>query len=130
MLGYGYCRYSSHMQDEKSIEQQKMEIEEYAVKNNIQIVKYYVDEAKTGTKNDRDGFQNMITDICKVKEVECVLIWKTDRFARNTLDSLFYRNKLRKYNKRLISITQPLDDKTPEGKLMTTMLARYGRILF
>ena len=27
MLAYGYCRYSSHMQDEKSIEQQKMERE-------------------------------------------------------------------------------------------------------
>ena len=52
MLGYGYCRYSSHMQDEKSIEQQKMEIEEYARKNNIQIVDYYTDEAKSGTKNE------------------------------------------------------------------------------
>ena len=123
MIGYGYCRYSSHMQDEKSIEQQKMEIEEYAIRYGIQIIKYYCDEAKSGTKNDRDGFQNMISDACKNKEIECVLVWKTDRFARNTQDSLFYRNKLRKHGTRLISITQPLDESTPEGKLMSTMLA-------
>lgn len=123
MLGYGYCRYSSHMQDEKSIEQQKMEIEEYANRNNIQIIKYYCDEAKSGTKNDRDGFQNMISDACKNKEIECVLVWKTDRFARNTQDSLMYRNKLRKHGTKLISISQPIDDSSPEGKLMSIMLA-------
>ena len=69
MLGYGYCRYSSHLQDEKSIEQQKMEIEEYAIRNNIRIIAYYTDEAKSGTKNERDGFQNMISDACKNKEI-------------------------------------------------------------
>lgn len=123
MLGYGYCRYSSHMQDEKSIEQQKMEIEEYAKRNNIYIVKYYIDEAKTGTKTDRDGFRNMISDACKNKDIECVLVWKTDRFARNTQDSLIYRNQLKKHGTKLISITQPIDDATPEGQLMSTLLA-------
>lgn len=123
MLGYGYCRFSSSMQDEKSIEQQKMEIEEYAAKNNITIVDYYCDEAKTGKKDDREHFQNMISDACKNKEIECILVWKTDRFARNTQDSLFYRNKLKKYKTKLISITQPIDDSTPEGKLMSTLLA-------
>lgn len=123
MLGYGYCRYSSHLQDEKSIEQQKMEIEEYAIRNNIRIIAYYTDEAKSGTKNERDGFQNMISDACKNKEIECVLVWKTDRFARNTQDSLMYRNKLKKHGTKLISISQPIDDSSPEGKLMSIMLA-------
>lgn len=123
MLGYGYCRYSSHMQDEKSIEQQKMEIEDYAKRNNIQIVNYYIDEAKSGTKNEREGFQNMIYDACKNKDIECVLVWKTDRFARNTQDSLMYRNQLRKHGTKLISISQPIDDTSPEGKLMAIMIA-------
>lgn len=122
-FGYGYARYSSRMQDEKSIEQQKMEIEEYAKKNDIQIVSYYIDEAKTGTKNERDGFQNMISDACKNKDIKYILVWKTDRFARNTQDSLFYRSKLQKHNTKLISISQPIDDTTPEGRLMSTMLA-------
>lgn len=123
MLGYGYCRYSSDMQDEKSIEQQKIEITEYAQKNNIEVVSFYCDEAKSGTKDNRDNFQAMISDACKNKDIECVLVWKTDRFARNVQDSLYYRSKLKKNGTKLISITQPIDDSTPEGKLMTTLLA-------
>lgn len=123
MLAYGYCRYSSNLQDEKSIEQQKNELEEYAKNNNISIIKYYVDEAKSGTKDTRDSFQAMISDTCKLKKVQAILVWKTDRFARKAMDSLYYRNKLEKVGVKLISITQPIDIETPEGKLMSTMLA-------
>ena len=123
MLAYGYCRYSSNLQDEKSIEQQKNELEEYAKNNNISIIKYYVDEAKSGTKDTRDSFQNMISDACKFKKVQAILVWKTDRFARKAMDSLYYRNRLEKVGVKLISITQPIDTETPEGKLMSTMLA-------
>ena len=35
MLAYGYCRYSSNLQDEKSIEQQKRELQDFAKRNDI-----------------------------------------------------------------------------------------------
>lgn len=123
MLAYGYCRYSSDIQNEKSIEQQKNELEDYAKKNNIKIIKYYVDEAKSGRYDTRDSFQELINDACKSKEVQAVLVWKTDRFARKAMDSLYYRTKLEKVGIKLISITQPIDTETPEGKLMSTLLA-------
>ena len=123
MLAYGYCRYSSDMQNEKSIEQQKNELEDYAKKNNIKIKKYYIDEAKSGKYDTRDSFQELINDACKTKEIQAVLVWKTDRFARKAMDSLYYRNKLEKFGIKLISITQPIDTETPEGKLMSTLLA-------
>lgn len=123
ILGYGYCRYSADIQNEKSIEQQKNEIEEYAKKNNIKIVKYFTDEAKSGRYDNRDSFQEMISTACKNKEVQAVLVWKTDRFARRAMDNLYYRTKLEKAGIKLISITQPIDIETPEGKLMSTMLA-------
>ena len=122
MRAYGYCRYSSDLQNEASIEQQKNELIEYANKNNITIIDFYCDEAKSGTKDTRENFQCMISD-CKNKLVDCILVWKTDRFARNTQDSLFYKMKLEKLGIKLISITQPIDSSTPEGQLMYTLLA-------
>ena len=122
MKAYGYCRYSSDNQNEASIEQQKNELTEYANKNNITIIDFYCDEAQSGTKDTRENFQNMISD-CKKKKVEAVLVWKTDRFARNTQDSLMYKMKLEKLGVQLISITQPIDTSTPEGSLMYTFLA-------
>jgi DNA invertase Pin-like site-specific DNA recombinase len=127
IYAYGYCRFSSTNQDEKSIAQQKMELEEFAKRNNVTIIDYYCDEAKTGTADNRDYFQNMISDCIKLKKVQAVLVWKTDRFARNAQDNLFYRSKLNKVGVKLISITQlGANDDTPEGKLMSTMLARNG----
>lgn len=123
MLAYGYCRYSSDIQSEKSIEQQKMELEEYAKRNGINIIKYYCDEAQSGRSDTRENFQQLINDACKLKKVQAVLVWKTDRFARKAMDSLYYRTKLEKCNIKLLSISQPIDIETPEGKLMSTMLA-------
>lgn len=123
MLAYGYCRYSSDLQNEASIEQQKDELEEYAKRNDIEIIKYYCDEAQSGKKSTRENFQQMCKDACKNKKIGAVLVWKTDRFARSTIDSLLYRENLKKHGVQLISITQPIDDNTPEGKLMTTLLA-------
>lgn len=122
MKAYGYCRYSSDLQNEASIEQQKNELNEYANKHNITIIDFYCDEAKSGTKDNRENFQCMISD-CKKKLVDCILVWKTDRFARNTQDALFYKMQLEKLGIQLISITQPIDSATPEGALMYTLLA-------
>jgi len=122
MFAYGYCRYSSSNQNELSIEQQHKELENYAKSNNITIVKFFDDRAKSGTKDNRDSFQDMVNE-CKKKEVQAVLVWKTDRFARNTQDSLYYKMKLEKLGVDLISITQPIDTSSPEGNLMYTMLA-------
>lgn len=125
MLAYGYCRYSSDLQNEASIEQQHNELLNYAKTHDISIVKFYDDEAKSGTKDSRESFQNMIND-CKLKEVSAILVWKTDRFARNTQDSLFYKFQLEKLNIKLISITQPIDNTSPERKLNVHYFGRYG----
>lgn len=122
MYAYGYCRYSSTNQNELSIEQQHIELSKYAKSHKIEIVKFYDDKAKSGTKDNRDNFQAMIQE-CRKKEVQAILVWKTDRFARNTQDSLYYKMKLNKLGIDLISITQPIDTSSPEGNLMYTMLA-------
>ncbi len=119
-----YSRFSSNLQDEKSIQQQEGEQLEYASKNNILIVRFYKDEAKSGKKDTREDFQHSITDCLKSKIIKGILVWKTDRFARKAMDNLFYRAKLEAVGKKLISITQPIaNDDSPEGKLMSTLLA-------
>ena len=43
----------------------------------------YVDEALTGTKDDRDGFQRLLAD-CRAGKIDMVLTKSISRFARNT----------------------------------------------
>ena len=47
----------------------------------------YVDEALTGTKDDRDGFQRLLAD-CRAGKIGMVLTKSISRFARNTVTLL------------------------------------------
>ena len=57
-----YARYSSDAQKRDSIKQQVDECTKYAEMNDMNIVKFYKDEAKTGRNDDRDEFQQMLRD--------------------------------------------------------------------
>ena len=55
-----YARFSSDNQRDESIDAQLRAIEEYTNKNDIQIVKTFIDRAKSATSANRPEFQNMI----------------------------------------------------------------------
>ncbi|WP_455789216.1 recombinase family protein, partial [Clostridium butyricum] len=57
-----YARYSSDNQREESIEAQIRAINEFAERENIQIVKTYIDEARSATTDDRPQFLKMIKE--------------------------------------------------------------------
>ncbi len=121
MLVYAYARYSTDKQTDNSIEQQFEEINKYAKNKNYNIINYYHDSAASGQKDSRENFQKMIDDCIRKKEVEAILVWKLDRFARNRYDSAMYKNKLKNVGIRVISITQKIDN-SPEGIILEGLL--------
>lgn len=115
-----YARYSSHAQRDVSIEQQVAECEDYAKRNNLQIVKIYSDRHLTGTSDLRPNFQQMIQDAAHAKWKH-VIVWKMDRFARNRYDSAIYKYKLKKHGIRVLSAKEAIPE-TPEGILLESLL--------
>lgn len=117
----GYCRYSSENQrDGHSIEAQKRAIIDYCNHEGLTLVDFYIDEARTGTTDNRESFQNMIYD-CGLNKFEAVVVHKLDRFSRDRYDSAIYKKKLRDSGVRLISVTEPLDD-SPESVMMEAVI--------
>lgn len=115
-----YARYSSENQREESIEAQIRAIKDYAKKNNIEIIKIYYDEAKSGTTDDRPQFLQMIKD-SSLKLFDLLIVHKLDRFARNRYDSAIYRKKLKDNGVKLISVVEHLDD-SPESIILESVL--------
>lgn len=115
-----YGRYSSVMQTEQSIEGQLHVCEQYAAENDLEIIRQYIDRAKSGTSDDRPEFQRMLSD-SKSCAFEGVLVYKLDRFARSRYDSAIAKHKLRENGVRVISATEHLTD-TPEGIIMEALL--------
>ena len=114
-----YARVSSERQDvDLSISAQLKAIREYALRNNLLIVKEYVDEAESGRSIDRPGFKEMIASARQQNtSFKVILVWKLSRFARNREDSIIYKSLLRKHGVQVVSINEPVED-TPSGRLL------------
>jgi site-specific DNA recombinase len=120
LKGVIYARYSSDNQRQESIEAQVRAIKDYAIKNNITIIKIYADEELSGKTDKRPQFLEMIAASEK-KLFQIVLIHKIDRFARNRYDAVIYKKKLKDNGVKIISILENLDD-SPESIILESLL--------
>lgn len=110
MRAFIYCRFSSHKQQELSIEGQRDLCQEYADKHNINVVGEYIDRARSARTENREDFRRLIRDAMS-GVVDCVLVWRYDRFFRDRAESALYRKQLEAAGVHLISVTEFI----PEG---------------
>lgn len=115
-----YARYSSDNQREESIEGQLRECTAYCAKNDITILRTYIDRALSAKTDNRPDFQRMVKDSAKGL-FDSVIVWKLDRFARNRYDSAHYKAQLRKYGVKVLSATENISE-GPEGIILESML--------
>ena len=115
-----YARYSSHGQQEQSIDGQLRDCYAYADRQGYSVIAEYIDRALTGRNDDRLDFQRMLADARK-RQFKYIIVWKLDRFARNRYDSAVHKAELKKYGVRVISATENITDE-PEGIMLEGLL--------
>ena len=115
-----YARYSSHRQDEQSIEGQLTVCYDYAKRNGYTVVGEYIDRALSGRTDDRPEFQRMMED-AKKKAFQFVIVYRLDRFTRNRYDSAIYKHKLKQCGVRLLSAMENIGD-NPESIILEAVL--------
>lgn len=109
-----YARFSSHGQNEQSIEGQVDDCQAYCESMNFNVVGIYKDKALSGRYDEkRSDFQRMIAD-SKKGLFQYIIVWKLDRFARNRYDSAIYKKDLSKRGIRVLSAKQQISP-TNEG---------------
>lgn len=86
----------------------------------------YVDEAKTGTKDAREGFQNLIAD-CRAGKVDMILTKSISRFARNTVSLLEIARECKALGVDICFEEQNIHTISGDGELMMTILASYAQ---
>ena len=102
----GYCRFSSDKQREESIEAQQEAILNFAKSQNYEIIRWYIDRARSARTDNRQQFQQMIYDSSQ-KEFRFIIVHKQDRFSRDKYDSAIYKKQLRKNKVKVLSATEP-----------------------
>lgn len=125
--GIIYCRVSSAEQiDGTSLESQQRMCTEYANRENIDVVQVFIEKGESAKSANRTEFIKAIS-FCSDKrnKVNCFIVYKLDRFARNQLDHVTVRETLRKHGIDLKSVTEPINESST-GKLMEGILASFA----
>ena len=91
-----------------------------------QYVGVYADEALTGTRGNREKFQQMISD-CQAGEIDMVITKSISRFARNTVTLLETVRQLKDLGVDVYFEEQNIHTMSAEGELMMTILASYAQ---
>jgi len=102
-----------------SIEAQLFELQEYAKKEGLNIVREFV-ESKTAKEPGREIFNDMIASI-EESEAEGILAWHPDRLARNSIDGgrIIYCIDTGKIT--TLKFPTFWFDPTPQGKFMLSI---------
>lgn len=91
-----------------------------------EYVGVYTDEAKTGTKDNRENFQRMLSD-CKVGKIDHIITKSISRFARNTVTLLQTVRELKNMGISVYFEEQNIDTMTADGELILSILASYAQ---
>lgn len=86
----------------------------------------YSDEAKTGTKDSRAGFQNLVAD-CRAGKIDMVITKSISRFARNTVTLLQTVREFKALGVDIYFEEQNIHTISGDGELMMTILASYAQ---
>lgn len=95
-------------------------------RNDWLYVGVYADEATTGTKDNRNGFQGLIAD-CRAGKVDMVITKSISRFARNTVTLLQIVREFKALGVDIFFEEQNIHTMSIEGELMMTILASYAQ---
>ena len=86
----------------------------------------YADEAKTGTKESREQFQQLLAD-CRAGNINMVITKSISRFARNTVTLLQTVRELKELGINVFFEEQNIRTLDADGEVMLTLLASFAQ---
>lgn len=124
-----YCRVSTDSSDQaNSLHSQKRYFEEYISRRDDWILfDVYADEGITGTSTKkRAAFNRMISDACDHK-FDLIVTKEISRFARNTLDSIFYTRRLKEYGVGVFFLNDNINTLDADAELRLTIMSSIAQ---
>jgi len=102
-------------------ETQLLPLREYAERRGFAIGAEFVDFA-SGRKDDRPEYKRLLAAVRR-REVDVVLVWRYDRFARSAQALVNALGEFQSLGVDFVSLQEGTDTTTPQGKLVFTIMA-------
>ena len=122
-----YCRVSSGKDAMlHSLSAQISYYSDYIQKHGWEYAGVYADEALTGTKDNRENFQRLLSE-CRKGTIQMLITKSISRFARNTVTLLETVRELKTLGVDVYFEEQNIHTMSADGELMLTILASYAQ---
>jgi DNA invertase Pin-like site-specific DNA recombinase len=103
-------------------EMQLQEVRQYCSRREMTIVREYVDRGISGAKERRPALDQLLID-CQRRAVDCVVVYRYDRFARSLRQLVNALEEFRSLGIDFISLHEGVDTSTPNGRLVFGIFA-------
>lgn len=106
---------------------QLKELRDYCKRRDWELAGEYVDTGISGTKARRPQLDRLMAD-AKLRRVDCIVVWKLDRWGRNLMHCLESVHELIELGVRWIAVTQNLDTdaSNPMSRLLLHLMAIFA----
>ena len=124
-----YCRVSTDKDDQaNSFESQQRYFKEYIERMpDWELYEIFADEGISGTNTKkRKAFNRMIAS-AKNGAIDLIITKEISRFARNTLDSIYYTRDLKKRGVGVIFLNDNINTLDPDAELRLTIMSSIAQ---
>lgn len=119
-----YARVST-LEKGQDPETQLLQLREFAQRRGFEVTGEYVDYA-SGKTEQREQYKTML-DMVRKRQIEVVLVWRYDRFARSTQALVNALNEFKSLGVDFISYQENVDTTTPQGELIFSIMASLAQ---
>ena len=99
----------------------------YAERAGLDVIRDYCDVAVSGRREGRPQL-NALMAAARNREIDCVLVWKFDRFARSTRHLLVALEEFDHLGVRFVSVQDQIDTDSPIGRAMFTIIGAMAEL--
>lgn len=102
-------------------------LQNYCKQQGIVDYKIFQDENVSGAKQSRPALDAMLKEVAEGK-CKTVVCFSFSRFSRSCSHLLQSLEQLKKYNTRLVSVTEQIDTSTPVGQALLAVLGALAQL--
>lgn len=124
-----YCRVSTDHEDQaNSFESQQRYFRGYIERNpDWELFEVFADEGITGTNTKKRKEFNRMIACARHGDFDLIVTKEISRFARNTLDSIYFTRELKRYGVGVIFMNDNINTLDPDAELRLTIMASIAQ---
>ena len=119
-----YARVSTK---DQSCDLQLRDLRAYCAARGFTVLREYVDVGESGAKDSRAKLNELMAAARK-RQLDAVLVWRFDRFARSTKHLLLALEEFRSLGVQFISYQENIDTSSPLGQALFTIVSAVAQL--